>query len=105
MSKSLDKYMDEIDSFVQTGQYVYVVKVGRKPGLYNTWDEAKEMVDGYSGAAHIKKHTVNEAREYLGLPALSARMSTKNPPEEQNVWLETADIESNLPDIFFCREE
>ena len=26
----------------------YAVKEGKKPGIYHTWDECKEQVNGYS---------------------------------------------------------
>lgn len=29
----------------------YVVKAGRKPGIYNSWDECLSQVRGYKGAA------------------------------------------------------
>lgn len=32
----------------------YVVRKGLKPGLYNSWPECKEQVDGYSGAEYKK---------------------------------------------------
>lgn len=28
----------------------YAVRIGRKPGVYNTWNEAKEQIDRYPGA-------------------------------------------------------
>jgi ribonuclease HI len=31
-------------------QKFYVVWVGRKPGIYNNWDECKAQVNGFSGA-------------------------------------------------------
>ena len=31
---------------------VYVVKVGRKPGIYATWAECKAQVDGFNGAVY-----------------------------------------------------
>lgn len=30
----------------------YAVKVGRTPGIYDTWDECKEQVSGYKGAVY-----------------------------------------------------
>lgn len=45
----------------------YAVKVGKTPGIYNTWDECKANVDGYSGALYKSFKTVNEAYEYMGM--------------------------------------
>lgn len=39
----------------------YVVWHGRKPGVYETWEEAKEQVHGYSGAKFKKFKTVEDA--------------------------------------------
>lgn len=33
---------------------VYVVRIGRKPGIYPNWDECKEQVNGYPGAVFKK---------------------------------------------------
>lgn len=55
----------------------YVVKVGRNPGIYNTWDECKIQVDGYSGAKYKSFTTLGEANDYLGLK-LSSSNSTSN---------------------------
>jgi len=39
----------------------YVVWEGRKPGVYETWEEAKQQVDGYSGARFKKFKTIEDA--------------------------------------------
>lgn len=39
----------------------YVVWHGRKPGVYETWEEAQEQVRGYSGAKFRKFKTVEDA--------------------------------------------
>ena len=31
---------------------IYAVKIGKKPGLYETWTECKKQIDGYSGAVY-----------------------------------------------------
>lgn len=45
----------------------YAVKVGKTPGIYNTWDECKANVDGYSGALYKSFKTISEAQSYLGI--------------------------------------
>ncbi|WP_286149303.1 RNase H1/viroplasmin domain-containing protein, partial [Thomasclavelia cocleata] len=30
----------------------YAVKIGRKPGIYLTWDECKQQVDKFKGAVY-----------------------------------------------------
>ena len=42
----------------------YIVLVGRKPGLYDTWEECKEQTLKYSGARFRKVETCKEAIDY-----------------------------------------
>lgn len=44
----------------------YAVKVGKTPGIYETWDECKNNVDGYSGALYKSFKCLNEAKKYMG---------------------------------------
>lgn len=44
----------------------YVVWVGRKPGIYTTWSECQEQVDGYSKAKYQSFRTEQEARDAFG---------------------------------------
>lgn len=43
----------------------YVVKVGRKPGIYKNWTECKKQVDGFSGAVYKSFLNIVEAEAYL----------------------------------------
>ena len=43
----------------------YAVKVGRMTGIYNTWDECKEQVDGFEGALYKSFSKLEDAQEYL----------------------------------------
>lgn len=43
----------------------YAVKVGRKPGIYYTWDACKETVHGFPGAIYKSFKTRAEAEEFL----------------------------------------
>ena len=43
----------------------YVVKKGKVPGIYRTWDECKSMVDGFSGAVYKGFATLAEAEDYF----------------------------------------
>ena len=51
----------------------YAVKVGKKPGIYMTWDKCKEMVHGYPGAVYKSFPTKAEAEQFIGGDAGSAR--------------------------------
>ncbi|GJN88506.1 hypothetical protein Rhopal_001472-T1 [Rhodotorula paludigena] len=44
----------------------YAVRVGRKPGVYATWDECKAQVDGFQGARHKKFPTLQDAQAFVG---------------------------------------
>ena len=44
----------------------YVVKKGKTPGIYFSWDDCKKMVDGYPGAVYKGFATLAEAEAYMG---------------------------------------
>lgn len=46
------------------GKY-YAVKKGRKTGIFGTWEECQECVNGYSGAVYKSFKTRQEALGYL----------------------------------------
>lgn len=43
----------------------YAVRIGRVPGVYSTWDEAKAQVDGFKGAVHASFTTKEEATAFM----------------------------------------
>lgn len=44
----------------------YVVRVGRIPGIYETWSECERMVKGYKGAVYRSFLTLAEAKKFMG---------------------------------------
>ena len=44
----------------------YAVREGRVPGIYNTWDECKTNVTGFSGAVYKSFTTLEEAKAFMG---------------------------------------
>lgn len=65
----------------------YVVKIGRKPGIYNTWAEAEKYVTGYSGAKYKSFKTLLEAETWLGADSVTKpkeKDKNKNPAELNN---------------------
>lgn len=44
----------------------YAVKKGKVPGIYQTWAQCKEMVEGYSGAVYKSFSSKEEALQYIG---------------------------------------
>ena len=49
----------------------YAVRAGRKTGIFETWDECKKSVDGYSGAVFKSFKTKDEALAFLGIESSS----------------------------------
>lgn len=47
-------------------QKYYAVRKGKKTGIFNTWDECKKNVDGFSGAQYKSFKTKEEALTYIG---------------------------------------
>lgn len=47
------------------GKKYYAVKVGRIPGIYQTWDETKEQINGYSGAVYKRFITLHDAEQFI----------------------------------------
>lgn len=43
----------------------YAVRIGRNPGIYNTWEECKEEVIAYKGAAYKKFNSYEEALDFM----------------------------------------
>ena len=60
----------------------YVVKKGRKPGIYREWEEAKQQVNGYKGAVYKGFTSEAEAYAWAGreapsnLPSRSRNLAT-----------------------------
>lgn len=44
----------------------YAVRKGRTPGIYNSWDDCKKQIDGFSGATYKSFKTAAEAAEFMG---------------------------------------
>ncbi|EEU20935.1 ribonuclease H family protein [Lactobacillus mulieris] len=61
----------------------YAVKKGRKIGIFRTWDECKEQVNGFSGAEYKSFSNILEASQYLDLSEDQKRAIMK--PSEDNL--------------------
>jgi viroplasmin and RNaseH domain-containing protein len=44
---------------------LYAVRIGRTPGIYTTWDEAKAQVDGFTGARYKGFTSMAEAEAFM----------------------------------------
>lgn len=45
----------------------YAVRNGYHTGIYNTWEECRKEVSGYSGAEYKSFQSLNDAEKYLGI--------------------------------------
>ncbi len=65
---------------------IYAVRKGLKPGLYNTWDECKAQVEGFSGAEYKSFTSMEEARSYID--------GSGNPHQKEEDYLSLPDDEA-----------
>ncbi|MCM1065532.1 MAG: ribonuclease H family protein [Eubacterium sp.] len=49
----------------------YAVRTGKTTGVFKTWDECRNAVEGYPGAQYKGFSTLEEAEEYLGVKGTS----------------------------------
>lgn len=55
----------------------YAVRKGKKPGIYKTWDECKNQVNGFPGAEYKSFKTQSEAKAYMGLSQSAKKVAPK----------------------------
>ena len=76
-----------------TKKKYYAVRKGRTIGIFNSWDECKQSVDGYTNAKYKGFINIDDARNYLGNI------------EKKNETFESIDIikmiEDKKGDVFF----
>jgi ribonuclease HII len=48
------------------GRKIYAVRKGRRPGLYETWEECRAQVDGFPGAEYKSFRSKADAEAFLG---------------------------------------
>lgn len=75
----------------------YAVKDGRKPGIYESWDECKKQVDGYSGAIYKSFKTKADALKFLGVPQDKKEEKIQNIP----VWYVDGSYNINTKEYAF----
>ena len=56
----------------------YAVRVGRTPGIYNSWDDCKAQIDGFSNATYKSFKTAAEAAEFMGWSETSSGSACKS---------------------------
>lgn len=78
----------------------YAVRIGKVPGIYSTWAECKEHVNGVAGAVYKSFSSLEEAEQYI------QEKSENNPPITTDTFPETdlnAQIENRISDL--CENE
>lgn len=55
----------------------YAVKTGKVTGVFKTWNECRNAVEGYPGAQYKGFSTLEEAEEYLGTKGASIRQISR----------------------------
>jgi ribonuclease HI len=55
----------------------YAVRVGRKNGIFYTWDECKAQVNGYKGAVYKSFSSMDDALSFIN----ESSVSTSIPPD------------------------
>ena len=48
-------------------QKVYAIRKGKQTGIFHSWEECKQLVDGYPRAEYKSFLTQEEAEQYLGI--------------------------------------
>ncbi len=66
----------------------YAVKKGRQPGIYNTWDEAKNQVHGFPNSEYQSFKTREEAENYLGSHLTKNHMTKQTSPETIEAYID-----------------
>nr|CAI6686381.1 BPK_HP1_G0044130.mRNA.1.CDS.1 [Saccharomyces cerevisiae] len=63
----------------------YAVRKGRETGIYNTWNECKNQVDGYGGAIYKKFNSYEQAKSFLGQPNTTSNYGSSTHAEDKLV--------------------
>ena len=56
----------------------YAVRVGKKPGIYTTWEKCKAQVHRYPGAVFKSFVTKSEAEDFIGNLKTQGTQKNKN---------------------------
>ena len=64
---------------------IYAVKKGKKTGIFKSWEECRDSVDGYPGAKYKGFLTEEEANEYLSGTEKDARNIISEQREENQI--------------------
>lgn len=66
--KKFNTYKDAtefVNAEVLTKKWFYVVRKGKKPGIYENWKDCETQIKGYTGAVYRKFNDLEEARHFF----------------------------------------
>lgn len=63
--------------YIMAGKF-YAVRIGRTPGIYNSWDDCKAQTDGFPNATYKSFKTAAEAADFMGWSDSSQKQMTIN---------------------------
>lgn len=64
----------------------YAVQKGKTPGVYSSWDEAKEQIEGFGGAVYKSFTDKDEAIEFLKKDGYDKKAPTEQPEEPDGAY-------------------
>lgn len=73
----------------------YAVAKGLHPGIYKTWVDCKNQIDGFKGAVYKKFETENEANDFI-----TANSINKAPRKEKSTTIVEIESSSFQPDYY-----
>jgi ribonuclease HI len=80
--------------------FFYAVRMGRKPGVYATWDEAAEQVNGFPSAQHRKFLTREEANAFVSKKPKSVNLKNKSTSKKNSEVTKPMDLDPNMPRLY-----
>lgn len=77
----------------------YAVKKGIEPGIYNSWEECSNQIDGFPGAEYKKFKTMEEATDFLNTKTIfvgSSKGVRKIKSEAETIVNEKSEVETTI---------
>ena len=77
----------------------YAVKCGRNIGIYNTWEECRVQVNGYSGAIYKKFKTLSGAEEFINIKLIQSNQRTLVNKKVVPTKKESSNLQKTINDV------
>ena len=76
----------------------YAVKIGKNPGVYQTWDQCNEQVKGYTGAKYKSFTNLTDAENYINDECINEQEVSKNNSSIEDINTDIEEKINNLSD-------